>query len=120
MRAIFYVTCILVVMSAPEGIAQDRKITFIYSGFMTGEECHRHSDASIGWYMAGVVDGLLVSPFAGAPETRIKPLNQCLTGVTSTQLSATLKKWLKEHPERWHEGCHVAAFSALKQMCEDF
>ena len=29
----------------------------------------------MGWYMAGVVNGLLVSPFAGAPETRIKPLN---------------------------------------------
>lgn len=97
--------------------AQERKSVLIHGGFMGGEDCHRSSDDSMAMYMAGVVNGLLVSPFLGAPETRMKPLSQCLTNVTSTQLAATLKKWLKENPERWHEGCHLAAFLALRQIC---
>ena len=78
--AIICVVCILVVMSAQEGIAQDRKSFFIHSGFMTGGECHRSSDDSMEMYMAGVVNGLLVSPFIGAREALIKPLSPLLSG----------------------------------------
>ena len=81
---------------------------------------YRSSDNSMAPYMAGVVNGLLLSPFLGAPEARVKPLHECLIGVTPNQLATVLKKWLKENPERWHDDCHVASFSALRKMCGDF
>lgn len=118
MRAILRAACVLAaVVAGVQADAQERKTVVIYSGYMTGEDCIRDSDESMASYMMGVVNGLLISPFYGAPEQRLKPLSQCLTGVTSTQLAATLKKWLKENPERWHDGCHVAASMALQRMC---
>ncbi|MDE0384839.1 MAG: hypothetical protein OXI22_13200 [Defluviicoccus sp.] len=117
MRGMLQAACVLVVIGGAAG-AEERKTVYIHSGYMKAEDCHESSDNSMAWYMAGVVNGLLVSPFLGAPEARLKPLNQCLVGVSTTQLAATLKKWLRENPERWHDGCHVAAFVALKNMCK--
>ena len=120
MRTVLRVACVVAVvgLSVSAG-AQERKTVFIHSGFMKGEDCYKSSDSSMASYMAGVVGGLLVSPFLGAPEARVKALHQCLIGMTTNQLAATLKKWLKENPDRWHHDCHVASFSALRKMCGD-
>ena len=97
--------------------AGEREEVWIPGGFMTGEECLLVSSESMTSYMMGVVNGLLISPLYGAPAERATTLSQCLEGVTGTQLGATLQKWLRENPERWHEGCHLAAYMALRRLC---
>ena len=120
MRKLLYAATVLGLVSfqSANAIAQEREKVLIYNGYMTGEDCHAGSENLRASYMMGIVDGLFVSPFLGAPDQRLKPLNQCLGGVTSTQLGATLKKWLDENPEYWHYGCHIAAIRALRQICK--
>lgn len=89
----------------------------IARGFMTGQECLEQDEAYLGLYVAGIVDGLNVSPFAGASKNCLRPFEQCLVGTTSIQLGAVVRKWLKANPDLWHGSCSVAAWVALREMC---
>ena len=119
MRKFLYIAIMLELVSIQSADAKERRAVTIYNGYMTGEKCHEASENELSWHMMGVVNGLLISPFYGAPSDRMEPLSQCLREVTNKQLGAILKKWLKENPERWHEGCNIAAFQVLRRLCGD-
>ena len=89
------------------------------TGFKTGTDCVRLSDNEIEAYMVGVTDGLLVSPVVGASESCILHYHKCMQGMTNYQLGAVLRKWLKENPERWHQGCNIASWRAIHEMCAE-
>ena len=103
--------------AAPEATDCPAGYREIARGFLTGQECLEQNEADLGLYVAGIVDGLHVSPFAGASKNCLRPLEQCLVGTTNTQLGAVLRKWLKANPDRWHVSCSVAAWVALREMC---
>jgi hypothetical protein len=41
----------------------------------------------------------------------------CLNGMTNTQVAAIIKKYAKEHPEKWDMGANVVAWQALREAC---
>ena len=90
----------------------------IQNGFLTGEDFLEQSERYQQGYAAGFVNGLMTSPFMGAWENCAKHYSECLAGTTDSQLAAVIRRWLKENPERWHEGSHIASWLAIRQMCE--
>ena len=92
--------------------------TVAVRGYMTGEECYRLPDGVLRHHMSGFVNGLFIAPFFGAPRECVQPLEQCFVGKTDTQLEAVMRKWLGEHPERWHEACNFLAYAAISEMCQ--
>ena len=91
---------------------------WIPSGFMTGAEFLELSEPHQRGYAAGFVNGLLISPFVGARESCVAHYARCLEGTTDVQLAAVISRWLRENPERWHEGSHIASWIAIQRMCE--
>ena len=90
----------------------------IPGGFMTGAEFLELSEPHQRGYAAGFVNGLLISPFVGARESCVAHYSRCLEGTTDVQLAAVISCWLRENPERWHDGSHIASWIAIKRMCE--
>ena len=90
----------------------------IPGGFMTGAEFLEQPEPYQQGYAAGFVNGLLISPFAGAWESCVSHYARCLGGTTDVQLAAVISRWLRENPERWHEGSHIASWLAIRRMCE--
>ena len=80
-------------------------------------------------YAAGIVDGMLLAPLLAAPKritfkakemaatTKTEWLENCIVGMNDEQVVAIINKWLRDHPERWHESVHTSVFWALSDAC---
>ena len=69
--------------------------------------------------MAGFMNGLSLSSMFGAPETCVAFIKECTEDKPLTQLSAVVKKFMREHPEHWHRGTTAVTFLGLAQFCID-
>jgi hypothetical protein len=98
-------------IQAKEGVS-------IHQGWITGNTYRAFEATSKNVYAVGLVDGVFLSPLYGAPKEKLKPLEQCTTGMTGQQVVAIFNKYLNENPERWHQSMHVIGFTALKEACD--
>ncbi|TPG51038.1 hypothetical protein EAH75_06480 [Rhodanobacter glycinis] len=89
----------------------------IKTGFVTGQAYLQMTQPQRSAYAMGVVDGMFLSPFFGAPKVKVTWLETCVTGMPDSQLVAVLDQYVRANPVRWHESMHTLAFSALKQAC---
>ena len=62
--------------AAPEATDCPGGYREIARGFLTGQECLEQNETDLSLYVAGIVDGLHVSPLAGASKNCLRPLEQ--------------------------------------------
>jgi hypothetical protein len=94
----------------------------IHNGFLTAEEFTHMNGQGQHDYAMGVVDGMLLAPLFGAPRDqndgqKVGTLEDCITGMSSTQITAIISKFVRDHPERWNDSMHVVAFAAMTHAC---
>ena len=100
-----------------QSVADNGGSVLIKSGFIKGSDFKAFGNISKNIYSMGLVDGILLYPFYGAPKLKMEKFETCMTGMNDSQLSAIFDKYLAEHPERWHQSMHRLAFVALKEAC---
>lgn len=85
----------------------------IHDGFYTGNEYVKLEKRDKTEYVMGLVDGLYLSPMFGAQKRNLRWVERCTEGKINVELVAIIDQFLQENPERWHEGMHILAYSAL-------
>jgi len=68
-------------------------------------------------YVSGVIDGLLVSVAAGAPQKAMNALKECIARDNIAQITGMVDKYVAGHPEYWESGAHVMVYLALRDHC---
>lgn len=91
-------------------------------GFYTAEVFAHSSDQGQLDYAMGVVDGMLLAPFFGAPRSQndgqqYEVFEDCVTDMSGKQVGAIISKYVREHPERWNDPMNVVAYSAMTKAC---
>jgi hypothetical protein len=99
-------------------LAQSAEPISIKNGFGTGEEFLRMPRQEKRVYLQGLTTGMLAAPLFGAPKSKMLRMEQCITGMTDTQLVAILEKYLNENPATWQMGPHILMFNALNSTCQ--
>ena len=88
-------------------------------GFMnTGEYGDLH-EAEQNSYAMGFVNGLMVAGILGADLDKVEALNRCTSGMQARQVAAILDKYVKDHPESWHQTLAAHSLAAILEMCPD-
>ena len=118
-KALSSVILTLVVVAIVQAKLQQSATLVINQGFFKSEEFLHMSQAQREGFAAGLVDGIYLAPLMGAPEQNIEHFNKCVTGMSSTQVAAIIEKFLKEHPEMWHQFLNVEAYNALFATCRE-
>jgi hypothetical protein len=110
---------------------ESRPGVWIHDDFYKGRDFRLLSERERRVYAAGILDGMLLAPFFGAPAgdlskiergevvptTRSEWLAKCVVGMNDEQVAAIITKYLNDHPERWHEGAHLSTYSAMIESC---
>ena len=112
--------CLFVLLLAVftgQSFATEDGSVLIQNGFIKGNDFRVLGSASKNMYSMGLVDGILLSPLYGSPNSKLRNFESCTTGMNGSQLSAIFDKYLVSHPERWHQSMHTLAFVALKEAC---
>ena len=88
---------------------------YIPGGFGHGDDYLKMTAIQKNAYAMGVLNGMLLAPFFGAPEKCTKWLVDYVKGMSDVQVAAIITKFLKDNPGRWHEGLHELAFFAIQE-----
>jgi hypothetical protein len=116
MRAAPFVLALLLCVSSARA-ADD--VVAIHNGFLTGKQYRDESVTDQVQYSAGLVDGMLLAPFfEGAEDGKVAKLGKCVEGMSSDQIAAIFRKYLDDHPERWHLPMHSSGYAALVGVCK--
>ena len=89
----------------------------ISKGFFTGAELHALSDQELEMYAAGYVDALQAATMIGVTEPCRRALQACVIGRTNSELAATVRKYLRENPNRWGEQSNGILYNVLFSPC---
>ena len=89
----------------------------IHKGIFTGDEFLELDSDQRRIYAAGLIDGMFLAPFFGAPRTDLKWFEDCVKGMQDDQVAAILQKRLHDHPSDWSQYAHTEMYAALKATC---
>ncbi|PSC03812.1 hypothetical protein SLNSH_17025 [Alsobacter soli] len=120
MKAIALALAILTVTASGQAFAADSCETgprLIRNGFFKGEDLTQMSEQILLAHVMGFVNGVAMAPFMNAPHACTEQFHACIEGRTNSQLVAQLRKYLQDHPERWHEDAHHVLWSAIFAPC---
>ena len=111
------VALVLATIGVPK-VATSREV-MVHNPYVRGNEYVKLEEGDRATYIAGLVDGILLSPFFGAQRHKIEWFERCtIEQKTIYQLTAIVDKFMKENPNRWHEPMHTLAYFAIKKACE--
>src|ERR1043166_1085743 len=88
-RVIFF----LALLPAANGFAAQERVS-IARGFFTGRDYFEMSDTEKRAYATGAVNGMLVAPFFGAPEERLRWFKTCTAKLSDEQLAEILTRYI--------------------------
>jgi len=89
----------------------------IHKGVFTGNEFLEFDSDQRRIYAAGVIDGMFLAPFFGAPRSDLKWFEDCVEGMQDDQIAAILLKRFRDHPSNGRQYAHTQMYAALKTAC---
>lgn len=121
MRAFVLSLTLCAVASAwrlPAALAQDT-VAIPHAAY-TGETYQSLDIVSRGFYLGGLLDGLLGAPLLGAGVHLTETLHQCLLRFHPAQTVAIVDKYVAAHPADLPLDMHILALQALRGACPEF
>ena len=90
----------------------------IVGGILKGTDLMNYSDGSLLQYSIGFMNGMsMAAMLGGAPSCVAKFSKDCFQGRTAGQISAIIRKYLKDNPEQWHLGANALSWRAITATC---
>src|SRR5262245_34485103 len=86
-------------------------------GHFTGEELNSFSDDQLGMYAAGYVDAFQAATIVGVTERCRQALQACVSGQGRADFVLAIRKYLREHPNWWHERSNSILYNVLFSQC---
>jgi hypothetical protein len=90
----------------------------ISPGFFTGKDYIDMADTEKRAYVTGSINGMLVSPFFGAPEENLNWLKTCTAKMSDEQLAAIVTRFVRDQPNQ-EANLNVLTFGAIREACRN-
>lgn len=108
----------LLIIGNGEVWGADEEIFNIHKGFLKTNDYLKAEKMERRFYGMGIIDGIMLSPFFGAPKSKMVWLEKCLENMTDDQVEAIITKYLENNPGEWHYYLHVVIFLAFSKICK--
>ena len=108
---------VLTLLMCFDSYASQQRVT-ISRGFFTGKDYFEMSDTEKRAYATGAINGMLVSPFFGAPEERLNWLKTCTGKMSDEQTASILSNFIGNDSTQLSMSLNVVTFNALKDACD--
>ncbi len=89
----------------------------ISRGFFNAKDYLSMSDTERRAYATGAINGMLVSPFFGAPDDNLTWLKSCTGSMSDEQLAAVLADYIRSQPNQLDSSLNVVTFTAIREHC---
>lgn len=111
------VVIVLALLTGLNVFASQQRVS-ISRGYFTGRDYFEMSDTEKRAYATGAVNGMLVAPFFGAPEERLRWFKTCTAKLSDEQLASILARYIGNDSNQLSMSLNVVTFNALKDACD--
>jgi hypothetical protein len=108
---------VLILLTSLNVVGSQQRVS-ISRGFFTGRDYFEMSDTEKRAYATGAVNGMLVAPFFGAPEERLRWFKTCTAKLSDEQLAEILTRYISSDSNQLSLSLNVVTFNALKDACD--
>ena len=91
----------------------------ISRGFFVAKDYLSMSDTERRAYATGAINGMLVSPFFGAPDENLSWLKTCTGSMSDQQLAVVLGDYIRSQPSQLDSSLNVVTFTAIREHCRN-
>lgn len=91
----------------------------ISRGFFVAKDYLSMSDTERRAYATGAINGMLVSPFFGAPDENLNWLKSCTGAMSDEQLAGVLSDYIRSQPNQLDSSLNVVTFTAIREHCRN-
>ncbi len=110
---------VLLLVTSPAQQSSTPFTNMIPGGFETAGQFGDMSQLEQTGYAEGFINGLMSAGILGADIKKVEMVESCTKGMSGRQIAAILDKYIKNHPEGWHETLAVHSFIAVVDLCPD-
>jgi Rap1a immunity proteins len=107
----------LLCLGAVVAYAQEERLIELPMFFVKAQDYPELSEATRKAYTTGLMDGFYASAFFGADGKQAAKLAACTKRMDSTQITAIITKYVKEHPDAWHDPLSMLGYNAMNSAC---
>ena len=111
------VVIVLGLLACVNVFASQQRVS-ISRGYFSGRDYFDMSDTEKRAYATGAVNGMLVAPFFGAPEERLRWFKTCTAKLSDEQLAEILTRYISNDSNQLSMSLNVVTFNALKDTCD--
>ena len=115
-RLLLLAALLAVVVALASAYANQQKVT-IGPGFFTGKDYLDMTDNEKRAYATGAINGMLVSPFFGAPEDNMNWLKSCTAKLSDEDIAAILTRYIREQESQLSYNLNILTFNAMRNAC---
>jgi len=95
----------------------NQKQVKISRGFFTAKDYLSMSDTERRAYATGAINGMLVSPFFGAPDENLNWLKTCTASMSDEQIATVLATYIRNDPNNLDSSLNVVTFNVIREYC---
>jgi hypothetical protein len=117
MKALVFGLFLILFLGCPLSVTLGEELITIHRGFLTGNDYLKLDKGEKISYVMGFFDGIMVAPIFKAPKSNMLWIESCLENMINVQVEAIVSKYLRDHPEVWHNPLHMTIYSAFKDAC---
>jgi len=119
-RTIERIAAIILFLGASSAQQSEKDfLRYVPGGFLNAGQYSELSPVEQYGYAMGFVNGMMASGILGADGSNVETLHRCTKDMQAKQVAAIIGKYVKDHPEGWHETLAVHSFGALLSVCPD-
>ena len=107
----------LVALIAAVTVYANQKQVKISRGFFSAKDYLSMSDTERRAYATGAINGMLVSPFFGAPDENLQWLKTCTGSMSDEQLATVLSTYIRNDPNNLESSLNVVKFNVIREYC---
>jgi hypothetical protein len=94
-------------------------LRYVPGGFLNAGDFSSLPSSAKEGYAMGFVNGIMASGIVGADGEKVKMMSDCTHSMDAKQVAAILDKYVRDHPEGWHQSFAAHSLVALLGACPD-
>lgn len=120
MKKLIFIFVTLFISCVLPAFAHGQPDVLIHQGFLNGNDYLGMSDIRQRTYAMGIVEGIMLSPWFGAPRSELGWFENCIEGMNDIQVAAIISKYLENHPGEWHKPLHFLTYRTMREACKNY
>lgn len=117
-RRLIAALVLAIALAAPAGAEEQPTDIRIHGGFISGREFMDMDGLQKKYYVAGLIEGMMLAPAFGTPEENMEWFHACTLEINLKEMRRYLFNYILERDDLWPNRNPAKMYRAIRELCQ--